>query len=43
MKEHKLAVQYKDTEDRDVAARLVTAKPALVVKSRTSTVARTAT
>ena len=30
--EHKLAVQYKDTEDRNVAARLVTANLRLVVK-----------
>jgi RNA polymerase sigma-32 factor len=30
--EHKLAVQYKNTEDRDVAARLVTANLRLVVK-----------
>ncbi|MEO6602258.1 MAG: RNA polymerase factor sigma-32 [Polyangiaceae bacterium] len=30
--EHKLAVQYKSTEDRDVAARLVTANLRLVVK-----------
>ena len=30
--EHKLAVQYKDTENRDVAARLVTANLRLVVK-----------
>jgi len=30
--EHKLAVQYKDTDDRNVAARLVTANLRLVVK-----------